>query len=171
MESFRGPIRKMKTELQEQVQYRLPIGESSWFVNPHLGKTVRLEYQGEIFCVNCGRKTRTSFQQGHCFPCMKRLASCDMCILKPELCHYDQGTCREPQWGEENCMIPHTVYLANSSGLKVGITRQTQQRTRWMDQGATQALAILTVEKRLDAGLAEVSLKQHVSDKPIGEKC
>ncbi len=61
-----------------------------------------------------------------------------MCIMKPETCHYEQGTCREPQWGEENCMVDHFVYLSNTSSLKVGITRHTQIPTRWIDQGATQ---------------------------------
>ena len=88
-----------------------------------------------------------------------------MCVVKPETCHYQKGTCREPEWGEQHCLIPHTVYLANSSGIKVGITRQVQQRTRWMDQGATQALPVLAVDTRLDAGNAEVALNRCVSDK------
>ena len=74
---------------------------------------------GRIHCVECGRATKKSFNQGHCFPCFRSLASCDRCITSPELCHYDAGTCREPEWGEAHCMQPHVVYLANSSGLKV----------------------------------------------------
>ena len=63
---------------------------------------------------------------------LKKLARCDLCILRPELCHYHKGTCREPSWGENNCLSPHIVYLANTSGVKVGITRETQIPTRWM---------------------------------------
>ena len=94
-----------------------------------------------------------------------KLAECDLCIMKPETCHFDKGTCREPAWGEAHCMKPHVVYLANSSGLKVGITRRTQVPTRWIDQGATQALPILEVQKRLTSGLIEVLFKKHVADK------
>ena len=165
MAAVEGCIEKMTTTLTDTVQYALPVGEESFPMNPLIGQVVRLEFLGKIHCVHCGRKTNKSFSQGHCFPCMRSLARCDMCIVKPETCHYDQGTCREPEWGEEYCMQPHTVYLANSSGIKVGITRQPQQRTRWMDQGATQALPILTVQQRLDAGLVEVAMKGFVSDK------
>jgi len=165
MASLEGCIEKMKTTLGETVQYVLPVGEDSFPMNPHIGSKLRIEHLGKIHCVHCGRKTNKSFSQGHCFPCMRSLASCDMCIMKPETCHYHAGTCREPDWGEAHCLKPHTVYLANSSGIKVGITRQPQQKTRWMDQGATQALPILTVEQRLHSGEAEVALKAFVSDK------
>lgn len=62
-------------------------------------------------------------------------------------------------------MKPHVVYLANSSGLKVGITRRSQVPTRWIDQGATQAMAIIEVEKRITSGLIEVIFKKHIADK------
>ncbi len=75
------------------------------------------------------------------------------------------GTCREPAWGEEFCQQDHIVYLANSSGVKVGITRATQIPTRWVDQGAVQALAIIRVRSRLQSGSLEVLFKQHVADK------
>ena len=96
---------------------------------------------------------------------MQKLAQCDMCIMKPETCHFEQGTCREPEWGESNCMIPHYVYLANTSGLKVGITRHTQIPTRWIDQGATQALPIFKVSTRLQSGLVEIALAEFIADK------
>jgi hypothetical protein len=160
-----GNIRKMTVELATPVNYQLPIGNELLPMNPLIGKTLRIAYDGLINCVNCGRKSKKSFHQGHCFPCMRKLASCDMCIVRPETCHHHLGTCREPEWGTANCMVDHTVYLSNSSGLKVGITRGTQVPTRWIDQGAVQALAILNVKTRLDAGLAEVKLAQYVADK------
>jgi hypothetical protein len=147
------------------VEYRLRIGEHEVGLNARIGMPLSLEWHGEIACTNCGRNTRKSFGQGHCYPCFKRLARCDMCIVKPELCHYFQGTCREPEWGEANCFTPHVVYLANSSGLKVGITRKTQLPTRWLDQGAIQGLPILEVATRQQAGFAEVLLKEAVSDR------
>ncbi len=149
----------------QPVQYQLPIGGDLLPMNERIGQTIKLSYQNEIHCVACGRKTKKSFAQGHCYPCFRALASCDMCIMKPETCHYAAGTCREPQWGEINCFIPHYVYLANSSGIKVGITRGTQIPTRWMDQGAAQALPIFQVSNRLQSGLLEITIKQHVSDR------
>ena len=149
----------------QAVQYQLPIGDDLLPMNERIGQTIKLSYQNEIHCVACGRKTKKSFAQGHCYPCFRDLASCDMCIMKPETCHYAEGTCRQPEWGEANCFIPHYVYLANSSGIKVGITRGTQIPTRWMDQGAGQALAIFQVANRLQSGLLEVVIKQHISDR------
>ncbi|WP_372847475.1 DUF2797 domain-containing protein [Shewanella sp. Scap07] len=157
----------MKSALnaQGEVSYQLPLGDQLVDMNPYIGKTLTLVHTGNIHCCNCGKKTKKSYSQGHCFVCMKKLASCDMCIMKPETCHYDQGTCREPEWGQANCFVPHYVYLSNTSGLKVGITRHTQLPTRWIDQGATQALAILKVSSRQLSGLVEVELAKMIADK------
>lgn len=162
---YTGNIQKLTTSLEETVQYHLPIGKDMVALNPLIGSTVSLSYQGQINCIACGRKTSKSFNQGFCYPCFQSLAQCDSCIVKPELCHYFEGTCREPDWAETHCLQDHYVYLANSSGIKVGITRGTQIPTRWMDQGATQALPIFRVKNRLLSGLLEVTLKQHVADK------
>ena len=160
-----GVIRKMVVEATEPVSYWLPMGEERLEVQPLLGSQISLEFTGRIYCIECGRKTTKSFNQGYCFPCLRSLAACDMCIVKPELCHYDQGTCREPAWGESHCMRPHVVYLANSSGLKVGITRASQVPTRWIDQGAVQALPLYEVDSRLQSGWLEVALKRYISDR------
>jgi hypothetical protein len=155
----------MASRLEQPVSYSMRIGDESLPLNSLLGKELRLSYTGDIYCVNCARKTSKSFNQGYCYPCFQKLAQCDSCIIHPEKCHFDQGTCREPAWGEKYCMQDHIVYLANSSGLKVGITRATQVPTRWIDQGATQALAIIRVRSRLQSGTLEVMFKQHVTDK------
>ena len=160
-----GTLRKMRTQLDNPVHYQLPVGEVLIDFNPLLGQEISLAYSGRIFCIECDRKTSKSFNQGYCFPCLRRLAACDTCIVRPELCHYHEGTCREPQWGETHCMQPHVVYLANSSGLKVGITRKTQVPTRWIDQGAIQALPIAEVDTRLQSGFIETALKATVNDK------
>lgn len=164
-ELAQGTLRKMHSRLEQPVAYKVPLGEQEIPLNPMLESTIRLEFSGRIHCVNCGRKTNKSFNQGYCFPCFQRLAQCDSCIIHPEKCHFDQGSCREPAWGERYCMQDHIVYLANSSGLKVGITRATQIPTRWIDQGATQALAIIRVRTRLQSGTIEVIFKQYVADK------
>jgi len=162
-----GNIEKMAGVLNADgsVTYALPIGDARLQMNPLIGQTVRLTHQQTINCIACGRETKKSFAQGYCYPCFRSLAACDMCVMKPETCHYAEGTCREPEWGESHCFIPHYVYLANSSGIKVGITRETQVPTRWIDQGATQALPIFEVSNRLQSGLIEVALKKHVSDR------
>ena len=162
---MQGQLRKMKSRLQNPVEYQLPLTDQLLKLNPVIGKAVNLIYKGNIYCIHCGRKTSKSFNQGYCYPCFTTLARCDMCIMKPEQCHYHKGTCREPEWGEAHCMQPHYVYLANSSGIKVGITRHTQIPTRWIDQGAVQALPILKVQSRFISGLAEISIANHVSDK------
>jgi hypothetical protein len=165
-----GTLRKMRADLgtgnhPDEVDYFLPIGNQELPLNPCIGKHLKLEFLGNIICKNCGNKTRKSFSQGFCFPCMRRLAQCDMCILKPETCHFHMGTCREPEWGEKNCFVPHYVYLSNTSGLKVGITRHTQIPTRWIDQGATQATIMFKVESRHQSGLVETAFKALVADK------
>ncbi len=162
---MQGQLKKMHTRLDNPVQYDLPLGDQRIALNPLIGKPIKLTYTGHIFCAHCNRSIKKSFNQGYCYPCFISLAQCDMCIMKPETCHYDAGTCREPAWGLAFCFQPHIVYLANSSGIKVGITRQTQIPTRWIDQGAVQALPIFKVQSRYVAGLIEVAIAKHVSDK------
>ncbi|MEQ9465111.1 MAG: DUF2797 domain-containing protein [Haliea sp.] len=165
VELARGALRKMKTRLQSPVSYEMVLGEARVPLNALLGQSLQLEFLGAINCIHCDRATSKSFNQGYCYPCFRRLAQCDSCIMSPEKCHYHLGTCREPEWGEANCMIDHFVYLANTSGLKVGITRHSQVPTRWMDQGATQALPIFRVGSRLQSGLVETVFKSHIADK------
>lgn len=173
-ESEVGSIEKLIGQLDEnnKVQYQLPLaalneGQEKQFIalNPLIGKQLSLHFTGTIACKHCGKKTKKSYSQGFCYPCMTKLAQCDMCIMKPETCHHHLGTCREPEWGQAHCMIDHFVYLANSSGLKVGITRHSQVPTRWIDQGATQALPIFKVSTRLQSGLVEVALAEFINDK------
>jgi len=167
MQTDVGALRKMTAQLdaQNNVHYQLPIGEQLLPLNELIGRQLTLHYHQHISCSHCGKKTKKSYSQGFCFPCMQKLAQCDMCIMKPETCHFEQGTCREPEWGEKHCFIPHYVYLANTSGLKVGITRHSQIPTRWIDQGATQALPIFKVNTRLQSGLVEIALAEFIADK------
>ena len=160
-----GTLRKMKTRLESPVSYKMSLGGDDIHLNPLVKKKIKLKYLGRIYCIHCGRKSNKSFNQGYCYPCFQKLAQCDSCIIHPEKCHFEQGTCREPVWGEKYCMQDHIVYLANSSGLKVGITRATQIPTRWIDQGAAQALAIIRVRSRLQSGILETMFKQKLNDK------
>lgn len=165
MNSVTGHLRKMAANLSSSIEYFLPVGETSVPLNPLIGQPIRIVHEGLINCIACGRQTKKSYNQGYCYPCMQRLARCDLCIVRPEKCHYAQGTCREPEWAEANCFAPHYVYLANTSGLKVGITRGSQIPTRWIDQGATQALPLFRVADRRLAGDLEVLFKNHVADR------
>lgn len=168
--SVTGHLKKMQVELNQQVQYFLPLDDHREPLNALLGQSIRLEYLGDIHCTHCGRRSKKSFNQGYCYPCFTKLAQCDTCIMSPEKCHYEQGTCREPSWGEQYCFTDHYVYLANSSGVKVGITRGSQVPTRWIDQGATQAMPIFRVKSRYQAGLIEDCLRQHIADRTHWQK-
>ncbi len=160
-----GPLQKMPAEIAAEIKYRLQLGDQSVDLNSYVGQPIKLAYQGQIHCTHCGRKTNKSFAQGYCYPCFKKLPQCDLCIMSPEKCHYDQGTCRDPAWGEQFCFQSHYVYLANSSGIKVGITRGTQVPTRWIDQGAIQALPILRVDTRFQSGMVERVFGEHITDR------
>lgn len=160
-----GTISKMVSEATTPVTYHLPIGEQQVALNEYIGKKVHFRFTGIIICRGCGITIKKSYQDGYCFPCTQRLACCDFCVLKPERCHFHLGTCRQPEWGTANCMIPHWVYLANSTNLKVGLTRHNQLPTRWIDQGAIQAVPIFKVPTRQVAGFVEVAIAEMVSDK------
>ena len=168
--SVTGHLAKMQVELDQQVQYFLPLDDHREPLNALLGKQIRLEYLGDIHCTHCGKRSKKSFSQGYCYPCFTKLPQCDTCIMSPEKCHYEQGTCRDPSWGEEYCFTDHYVYLANSSGVKVGITRGSQIPIRWIDQGATQAMPIFRVKSRYQAGLIEDCLREHVADRTHWQK-
>lgn len=164
---LQGDLQKMRGQSDSagSVQYDFVCGEQKAPMATALGKRLSLKFAGEIHCQHCGRLTKKSFNQGFCFPCFRKLASCDSCIMAPEKCHFAAGTCREPEWAEIHCRVPHIVYLANSSGLKVGITRETQIPTRWIDQGAAQAIPLYRVAERRLSGLVEATLREWVSDR------
>ncbi len=147
------------------VEYKFILDRSEVDLPFTPGQEIEIEWTGNIYCVSCGSKTNKSFAQGHCFKCFKTQASCDMCIMKPETCHYHLGTCRDDSFAQEVCFQPHIVYLANSSALKVGITRIGQMPTRWLDQGATQALPIMKVGSRRLSGQLEIMFGTQVADK------
>ena len=153
---------EMRSRLGQPVSYSARLGDNEIALNPLIDQQLKLIFSGGIYCIHCNRKTNKSFNQGYCYPCFQAVR---LLHYPPERCHLEQGTCREPAWGEKYCMQDHIVYLANSSGLKVGITRATQIPTRWIDQGATQALAIMRVRSRLQSGTLEMVFKQHVADK------
>jgi Protein of unknown function (DUF2797) len=162
---MQGFLRKMSSRHNDPIDYYLRLDEKEIHLNPYIGSYIRLSHSGKIACLNCERVTRKSYSQGYCYPCFRKLAQCDLCVLSPERCHFDKGTCRDHDFAENFCMQAHIVYIANSSGIKVGITKEENLPGRWIDQGAVQALPIIKVQTRQQSGFVEVAFKKHISDR------
>ncbi len=165
-----GPIIKMRTELHSPIQYELPIGEDLLPMNQFIGKYVRFKWLKEILCILCERKINKSFAQGFCYPCFINSPETSECILRPELCEAQIGNARDMDWAEKHCLQPHFVYLAVSSGIKVGVTRSTQIPTRWIDQGASFAIKFAETPNRYIAGVIEVAMKEFISDRTAWQR-
>ena len=160
-----GTLLKLKSEHKDIVQYKLPLGEELVDLNPLIGKDISLNFTGNIYCVDTGKKIKKSFGNGYSWESFTTLPECDQCIFQPELCHYSKGTCRDEKWGETHCLKPHVIYISLTSGLKIGITRKTQVPTRWVDQGAVKAIVLCEVKDRITSGLIEVEIAKTMADK------
>lgn len=158
-------LSKMKTTLGDVVKYELQTGTSCISLNDWIGTQVKIKFEGVIQCSNCDKITPKSYAGGFCYQCMQSLPQTDMCMVKPELCHFSRGTCRDEKWGESHCFKKHYVYLARSSAIKVGITSENPPETRWMDQGAIEAMVIAEVPDRKTSGLVETAISAHIHDK------
>lgn len=167
--SAKGVISKMKTELGNPIQYQLLL-DHPVNMNDLIGKEISIQWTGNIFCSSCGKKTKSSFGQGFCYSCFTTAPEAAECILRPELCKAHLGQGRDPQWEQEHHNQPHVVYLAASSAIKVGITRLTQVPTRWIDQGANEAIILAETPNRYEAGRIEVELKSMFTDKTSWQK-
>lgn len=160
-----GNLRKMQTRLEEVAQYTLVLDDVPVDMNARIGETIRLTFDGVINCIACGRETKKSFGQGFCYPCFRDAPEASECIIRPELCRAHEGEARDMAWAERHCLVEQIVYLARSSAIKVGITRASQMPTRWIDQGATDAIVFARVPNRYTAGLVEVAMKEHLTDR------
>jgi len=162
---FKGNILKMKTELANPVQYSLPVGENLINMNELIGREIKMTFSGQINCISCGKKTKTSFNQGFCYNCLQTAPEASESIIRPELSKAHFGIARDIEWAEKHDLIDHFVYLAVSSEVKVGVTRNHQIPTRWIDQGASYAIKLASTPNRHIAGVIEVFLKKHYTDK------
>jgi hypothetical protein len=160
-----GNIKKMRTVLDHPVQYYLPVGNHEVKMNDLIGSDIQLEYLGEINCIRCGRTIKKSFFQGFCYPCFISAPETEECVLRPELCRAHLGEARDMEFAKNHCLIEHVVYLSYTSGVKVGVTRNTQVPYRWIDQGAVGAIELARTPNRYIAGTIEVFLKKFVRDK------
>jgi hypothetical protein len=162
---FEGNILKMRTEQASPVQYTLPIGENLIEMNELIGKEIKMSFAGQINCISCGKHTKTSFSQGFCYNCLQTAPEASESIIRPELSKSQFGMARDMEWAEKHDLIDHFVYLAVSSQVKVGVTRNHQIPTRWIDQGASFAIKLAKTPNRHIAGVIEVYLKNHFTDK------
>lgn len=167
--TYEGVLTKMQTEFGNPIQYYLVFENSFLNINQLLNKELEITFQG-YQCLNCGKKKKI-FRQGFCYDCFMSSAAAGDWIMKPELstAHLDIED-RDLDYEKRVQLQPHIVYLALSSEVKVGVTRKTQVPTRWIDQGAIQAVPIVEVPNRYLAGITEVALKNHYADKTNWQK-
>ena len=161
---YEGLLTKMQTEHENPIQYYLIFEDNFLNVNQLLNKEIEITLVG-YQCMSCSKKKKI-FRQGCCYDCLYSSASVGDWIMRPELSTAHLGIAdRDLAYEEKVQLQPHIVYLALSSEVKVGVTRKTQVPTRWIDQGATEAIAIVEVPNRYLAGITEVALKNHYADK------
>ncbi|TPN85996.1 DUF2797 domain-containing protein [Aquimarina algicola] len=161
---YQGVLTKMQTEVGEPIQYFLVFDSDFIHVNQLLDKKIDIEFVG-YQCLSCG-KNKKIFRQGYCYDDFYSSAKVGDWVMRPELstAHLDIED-RDLEYEKKAQLQPHIVYLANSSNVKVGVTRKSQVPTRWIDQGAHEAIEIVEVPNRYLAGITEVALKERVSDK------
>lgn len=158
-------LSKMYTSLDGEVQYYLRHDAGKLHLNPLIGNAIEVNFEGVINCMICGKKTKKSFGNGACYSCFMNAPEASPCIIHPELCEAHLGKGRNPEWEDQHHNQEHIVYLAKSSAIKIGITRKTQLPTRWIDQGASEAIILAEVPYRQLAGAIEVQLKEFFTDK------
>ncbi|MGZ4031311.1 MAG: DUF2797 domain-containing protein [Tumebacillaceae bacterium] len=166
MTTYQGFLSELRHQAETPVAYYLELDEQRIPLNEYIGSDIQLTFLEEKECCSCGRKVKGKlYGGGYCYPCVTTLAECDLCIMKPHECHHHLGTCRDNEFAETHCMIPHYVYLALSSNVKVGLTRKNRELTRWVDQGAIKAIPIAETPTRKLAGELEMAIAEHIADK------
>jgi hypothetical protein len=161
---YQGVLKKMQTELADPIQYYLIFEGDFLNLNQVLNKELTISFI-KFQCLNCGLD-RPIYRQGFCKTCFYEIPTAGDWVMRPELstAHLDKED-RDLEYEKKVQLQPHIVYLANSSNIKVGVTRKSQVPTRWIDQGAHEAIAIVEVPNRYLAGVTEVALKEHIGDK------
>ena len=161
---YQGVLTKMETEFNNPIQYFLVFENDFINMNQMLNKTIKISFIKHQ-CLNCSLD-KPIYRQGFCQSCFFEIPQAADWIMRPELstAHLDKED-RDLEYEKKVQLQPHIVYLANSSNVKVGVTRKTQVPTRWIDQGAHEAIEIVEVPNRYLAGITEIALKEHVSDK------
>ena len=161
---YEGVLTKMQTENGDPIQYFLIFENDFLNINQLLDKKITIEFK-KFQCLNCGQDLKI-FRMGYCYDCFYKVPQTAEWIIRPELsmAHLNKED-RDLEFEKKVQLQPHVVYLANSSNVKVGVTRKSQIPTRWIDQGAHEAIEIVEVPNRYLAGITEIALKDKVSDK------
>lgn len=157
-------LEKLLTENADQVRYFIKLANDKICLNNFIGQTIQLHFSGAIYCSSCSKITNKSFQ-GFCYTCFNEVPEASPCIINPELCEAHLGKGRDVEYEERNHNQPHFVYFAATDKVKIGITRNTQIPTRWIDQGAQSAIILAETPNRYTAGIIEVALKEAYDDK------
>ncbi len=165
MLTYSGQISKLISYFKNPIQYSLPIGDKHIELNQFINKNIKINFNGEINCIECNKKIKKTFMQGFCYPCFINSPRTSECILKPELCKAHEGQDRDMEWSEKHCLQDQYVYLSLTSNLKVGVTRNSQIPTRWIDQGAHAAILFAKTPNRYLAGMIEKDINQYISDR------
>ncbi|MDO6760998.1 DUF2797 domain-containing protein [Tamlana sp. 2_MG-2023] len=162
--TYQGVLTKMETEFSSPIQYYLVFENDFLNMNQLLDKNINIQFV-KYQCLNCGMD-KPIYRQGFDKQCFFEVPQAADWIMHPELSTAHLGKeDRDLEYEKAVQLKPHIVYLANSSNVKVGVTRKTQVPTRWIDQGAHEAIEIVEVPNRYLAGITEVALKAHVADK------
>ncbi len=161
---YEGVLQKMQSEMGTPIQYYLVFSTDFLNMNQVLDKELQINFIKHQ-CLNCG-EDRPIYRQGFCKSCFYEIPSAGDWVMRPELstAHLDKED-RDLEFEKKVQLQPHIVYLANSSNIKVGVTRKSQIPTRWIDQGAHEAIEIVEAPNRYLAGITEVALKEHIGDK------
>jgi len=163
---FEITLAKMPTYLTSEVNYLLRADNDFIKMNPLVGSTLKMKFLGQKFCASCGNVFKDLFRMGFCKNCFFTKPEAGESIIRPELSQAHEGKAdRDLAFEQAYQLQPHIVYLANSAGLKVGVTRQAQKLHRWMDQGASYAMVFAETSNRYEAGQIEVALKEFIGDK------
>lgn len=164
-------LEKMSSYISEPIQYQLSTENDFIKMNDLIGKEIEIEFLNRKFCGSCGLEFESLYRMGFCRNCFFTKPEAGESIIRPELSTAHKGIAdRDLKFEESFQLQPHVTYLANSGGLKVGVTRANQKTTRWTDQGATEAIVLAETSNRYEAGIIEVFLKDYVSDKTVWQK-
>ena len=155
---YYGQISKLSSELNDIISYTMNIGNEKINLNNHLKSKIKITFNHEIKCIECNKKINKTYMQGYCYPCFISSPKTSDCIFKPHLCRAHIGESRDMNWSKKNCLIDQYVYLSLTSNLKVGVTKNTQIPTRWIDQGAHFAIKFAKTPNRYFAGLIELEI-------------
>ena len=161
---FSGVLKKMTSIHDNPVRYIIDFDNDLIFLNQIIGKKIKIHKTG-CCCLSCFENLQI-FANGFCKKCFFESPIAGDWIMKPELSKAHLGIeDRDISYEKKVQLQNHIVYLSKTSGIKVGVTRSNNMSTRWIDQGAIEAVELIEVPNRYLAGAAEVKLKEKFSDK------